>query len=59
MTAMLAQSAAVHRPGTAPHAWQLTFLGLWAYLKYTCRCAPPNKPMKRSAPFVDKEVIEL
>ncbi len=25
MTAMLVQSAAVHRPGTAPNAWQLTF----------------------------------
>ena len=26
MTAMLVQSAAVHRPGTAPNARQLTFL---------------------------------
>ncbi len=25
MTAMLVHSAAVHRPGTAPNAWQLTF----------------------------------
>ncbi len=45
----------MHRPERlAAHV-----LGLWAYLEYTCHCAPPNKPMKLAAPFVYTEAVEL